>query len=60
MTTLLIMGIGSYLPYSPVANFLGFVPLPAIFWLWIAGFLLCYSTITHFVKAWFFNRYGID
>jgi Mg2+-importing ATPase len=60
MTTLLIMAIGSYLPYSPVANDLGLVPLPAIFWLWIAGFVLCYSVITHFVKVWFFNRYGID
>jgi Mg2+-importing ATPase len=60
MSTLLIMGAGSYLPYSPLANFFGFVPLPAIFWLWIGGFVLCYATLTHFVKAWFFNRYGID
>ena len=60
MCTLLIMAAGAYLPYSPLANFFGFVPLPAIFWLWIGGFVLSYSVITHFVKVWFFNRYGID
>lgn len=60
MTTLLIMAIGAYLPYSPVANDLKLVPLPAIFWPWILGFVLSYSVITHFVKSWFFNRYGID
>jgi len=60
MTTLIIMAIGSYLPYSPMANFFGFVPLPAIYWLWIGGFVLCYCALTHSVKVWFFNRYGID
>ena len=58
--TLLVMGIGIYLPYSPLAGPLGFVPLPAIFWAWIAGFLLVYSVITHFVKTWFFRKYGVD
>jgi Mg2+-importing ATPase len=60
LCTLIIMAVGSYLPYSPMANFFGFVPLPAIYWLWIGGFVLCYCAITHSVKAWFFNRYGID
>jgi Mg2+-importing ATPase len=60
LSTLIIMAAGAYLPYSPLANYLGFVPLPAIYWLWVAGFLMCYSAITHFVKVWFFNRYGID
>jgi Mg2+-importing ATPase len=58
--TLLVMGVGAYLPYSPLAGPLGFVPLPAIFWAWIAGFLVLYSVITHVVKAWFFHKYGVD
>jgi len=57
--TLLVMGIGAYLPYSPVAGALGFVPLPAIYWAWIAGFLILYCGITHFVKTWFFHKYGV-
>ncbi len=58
LTTLLIMVIGAWLPYSPFATTFGFVPLPPIYWLWIAAFLLTYSVLTHFVKTWFFKRYG--
>jgi Mg2+-importing ATPase len=32
MTTILIMAIGAWLPYSPLAGPLGFVPLPPLFW----------------------------
>jgi Mg2+-importing ATPase len=60
-TTLLIMGIGSFIPYyPPLANYLGMVPLPATFWLWIAAFLLGYAVLTHYVKSWYFNRFGVD
>jgi P-type Mg2+ transporter len=58
--TLLVMAIGVALPYSPLADFLGFVPLPAVYWAWIAGFLVLYCTLTHFVKSWFFRKFGVD
>jgi len=58
--TLLVMGLGIYLPYSPLAGILGFVPLPAAYWPWIAGFLLFYATLTHLVKLWFYHKYGVD
>jgi Mg2+-importing ATPase len=58
LTTLVIMAVAGWLPYSPFADSLGMVPLPAIFWAWIAGFLVSYGILTHFVKTWFFNRYG--
>ncbi len=58
LTTLFIMAIGAWLPYSPFAPILGFVPLPAVYWLWIAGFLISYSILTHFIKTWFFKKYG--
>jgi P-type Mg2+ transporter len=57
LTTLLIMLIGAWLPYSSFATVLGLVPLPAIYWLWILGFLLAYSLLTHFVKVWFLKKY---
>ena len=60
LTTLAIMAIGAWLPYSPFAASLGMVPLPAIFWAWIALFLLSYCVLAHIVKTWFFNRYGGD
>jgi Mg2+-importing ATPase len=60
LTTIIIMLIGSWLPYSPLAENLGMVPLPPIYWAWIALFLLTYSVLTHIVKSWFFKRYGGD
>ena len=60
MTTLVVMAVGAALPYSPFANYFGFVPLPAIYWAWIGGFLLAYSVMTHYVKVWFHGKYGID
>jgi P-type Mg2+ transporter len=60
MTTVAIMAIGAWLPYSPFAADLGMVPLPALYWVWIAVFLATYAALTHFVKTWFFNCYGGD
>ena len=60
LTTLLVMAIGAFLPYSPFAETLGFVPLPAVYWLWIFTFLLFYAFLTHNVKIWFFNKFGVD
>lgn len=57
LTTLAVMAVGAWLPYSPLASFLGLVPLPAIYWVWIAGFLVSYSIITHKVKRWFLKRF---
>jgi Mg2+-importing ATPase len=60
MGTLVVMGIGSWLPYSPLANFLGFVPLPGSFWIWMLLFLFSYSVLCHYVKVWFFKKFGAD
>ena len=60
LTTFVIMAAGVALPYLPFAGYFGFVPLPAVFWLWIAGFLLCYAALTHTVKVWFIRKFGID
>jgi len=60
LTTIAVMAVGAVLPYTPVARFFNLVPLPPIFWAWIAGFLVAYVVLTHFVKTWFFNKFGID
>jgi Mg2+-importing ATPase len=59
-TTLLIMAVGAWLPFSPVARYLGFVPLPPIFFAWLTGFLLAYGVLTHSVKMWFARKFGTD
>jgi len=53
-----VMAVGAWLPYSPLGPALGMVPLPAVYWLWILGFLFTYVVLTHGVKTWFFNRFG--
>jgi Mg2+-importing ATPase len=57
VTTLLVMAIGVWLPYSSLAPLLGFVPLPASYFVWIGGFLLTYSLLTHRVKSWFIRKF---
>ena len=56
MTTLLIMAIGAYLPYSPLAGALGFVPLPPIYWLILLATLICYVGLTQLVKTWLIRK----
>jgi Mg2+-importing ATPase len=56
MTTILIMGIGAYLPFSPLARSLGFVPLPWQFWPILAGTLICYVGLTQLIKMWLIRK----
>ena len=57
-TSLLIVAIGALLPISPLAGLLGFVPLPPLYWLFLAGMLLAYVALTQTVKVWFIRRFG--
>jgi Mg2+-importing ATPase len=57
-TSLIIMAVGAYLPYSPLAGALGLVALPGLYWLLLAGILLCYVVLTQVVKTWFYHRFG--
>jgi Mg2+-importing ATPase len=59
MTTLVIMLLGAYLPYSPLAAALGFVPLPALYWPLLLLTLGCYVALTQLVKAWLLKRLWI-
>ncbi len=56
MTTILIMGIGAWLPFSPVSRFLGFVPLPWQFWPFLAITLICYVSLTQVIKTWLIRK----
>ena len=59
-STLVIMMVGVWLPFSPVARWLGLVPLPAVYFLWIIGYLSAYCVLTHSVKMWFARKFGTD
>jgi len=54
--TLLVMGAGMWLPYSPLAPSLGFTPLPPLYWPIVFLTLLCYTTLTHTIKRWLLRK----
>jgi Mg2+-importing ATPase len=56
VTTVLIMIIGSWLPFSPIASYLGFTPLPLLYWPLVGLTLLGYVLLTQTVKAWLVRR----
>ncbi|HYL55551.1 MAG TPA: magnesium-translocating P-type ATPase [Gemmatimonadales bacterium] len=58
-TTLGVMGIGLWLPVSPLAAALGFVPLPGLYWPILGLTLLCYLVLTQIVKHVLLRRRGI-
>jgi len=60
LTTLTVMAAAAYLPYSPLAGWLGFTPLPLSFFGWMAATLVAYVALTHTMKTFFLRRYGAD
>jgi Mg2+-importing ATPase len=56
LTTIVIMLFGAYLPYSPLAQALGFVPLPGLFWPILLATLLCYVGLTQIIKMWLIRK----
>ncbi len=54
-TTLAIMAIAVWLPYSPLASTLGFTPLPTLYWPLLIATMLCYVILTQLVKTWLFR-----
>jgi Mg2+-importing ATPase len=60
MVTLTIMAAALYLPFSPLASGLGFVPLPVEYFYWLALILSSYCVLTQLVKTWFVRRYGYN
>ena len=46
ITTVIIMAISAWLPFSPLATMLGLVPLPWLFWPILFATLICYVVLT--------------
>jgi len=56
MTTVAIMAIAAWLPFSPVASALGFTALPTFYWPILLVTLLCYVLLTQTVKMWLIRK----
>jgi len=56
VTTVIIMLIGSWLPFSPIGPLLHFTPLPLLYWPLVVLTLLGYVLLTQALKTWLFRR----
>jgi Mg2+-importing ATPase len=59
-TTLAIVLFGVLLPYLPIAGYLGFDPLPALFFVILAVIAFTYLLLTQLIKVWFTKKYGYE
>ncbi|MEX1827994.1 magnesium-translocating P-type ATPase [Luteibacter sp. CQ10] len=53
-----IMVVGMLLPFSPLGAHIGMVPLPGMYFAWLALTLVCYCVLTQVVKTIYIRRYG--
>ncbi len=60
LTTGAVCLVGIWLPYSPFAGALGFVPLPSAYWPILAVMIVVYLSLTHVMKLWFHRRFGLS
>lgn len=59
VTSAIIMGIGIWLPFSPVAKALHFVPVAGLYWPIVVAILFSYIVLTQIVKMWLIKRMWI-
>jgi P-type Mg2+ transporter len=57
-TTGAIIAGGLLLPYEALGGKLGLVSLPAAYFPWLVGILLCYGALVQLVKGWYIRRFG--
>ncbi|WP_010582205.1 magnesium-translocating P-type ATPase [Schlesneria paludicola] len=58
VTSLIIVMVGAWLTVSPLADVLGFVPLPSLYWAMLAIILAGYLVLTQLMKTFFYRIFG--
>jgi P-type Mg2+ transporter len=58
LLSLTVMAAGIAIPYMPLGTTVGMVPLPAIYFPWLAVTLVGYCVLTQIIKGQFLRRYG--
>lgn len=57
LSTVLVIILGTALPWTAAGAALGLVQLPVNYFAWLLGILLAYGTLTQYVKNWYIGRY---
>jgi len=58
VSSILIASVAAWLTVSPLAQTLGFVSLPLLYWVLLLFILMGYIVLTQLVKTWFFHKFG--
>jgi len=58
LAALAVVGVGAALPFTPLAQVLGFRPLPGLFFLALTLMVISYLALIELGKRWFYRRYG--
>ncbi len=56
ITVILVVLFGLIIPYTPLAGPLKFVPLPGLYFLFLAGMIITYLILVEIVKRWLMRR----
>ncbi|MGE5178543.1 MAG: magnesium-translocating P-type ATPase [Bacteroidota bacterium] len=59
-TSLAVVAVATALPYTPLGARLGFVPVPGLFFLILAGMVVAYLAMVQTVKIWFYRRFKAE
>jgi P-type Mg2+ transporter len=58
LLTLAVAAAGIAVPFSPLGEAVGMVPLPWAYFPWLAVTLAGYCVLTQVVKRWYLRRFG--
>jgi len=58
LTSLGVVATAMLLPFTPLAAWLGFTPLPPLFFGLLAGLIVAYILLVEAFKRWFYQRLG--
>jgi Mg2+-importing ATPase len=58
--SLVVVAIATALPFTPLGTRLGFVPVPGLFFLILAGMVVAYLAMVQVVKTWFYRRFAAE
>ncbi len=59
LAALTVVAVGAVLPFTPLGHLLGFRSLPGLFFLALAGIVVCYLALIEIGKYWFFRLYRV-
>jgi len=57
VTTLLVMSMGLFLPFSTLGTDFLLIPLPNSYFIWVLLTLISYCVVTQFVKIWYIKKF---